>query len=90
MNWRRGLLLAGIHLAVAGTLMVWLESEYWPHIRSEAVRQRPVETEQMGPDGEMTISFNPCEELVSAKFPLFHAAISAAQLLDCEALLGSV
>ncbi len=30
------------------------------------------------------------DELVSAKFPLSHAAISAAQLLDCEALLCSV
>jgi glucose-1-phosphate cytidylyltransferase len=29
-------------------------------------------------------------DLVSAKFPLSHAAISAAQLLDCEALLCSV
>jgi len=28
--------------------------------------------------------------LVSAKFPLSHAAISAPQLLDCEALLASL
>ena len=26
MNWRRGLLLAGIHLVVAGTLIVWMEA----------------------------------------------------------------
>jgi hypothetical protein len=29
-------------------------------------------------------------ELDSAKFPLSHAAISAPQLLDCEALLASL
>ena len=32
----------------------------------------------------------PNSELVSAKFPLSHAAISAPQLLNCEALFGSV
>jgi hypothetical protein len=30
------------------------------------------------------------QELVSAKFSLSHAAISAPQLLDCEALLASL
>jgi hypothetical protein len=29
MNWRRGLLLAGIHLAMGGTLVVWQEVRDW-------------------------------------------------------------
>jgi hypothetical protein len=62
MNWRRGLLLAGIHLTVAGTLLVWVESGYWRYIRSEPIRNRPAEIETTGPDGEETISFNPCDE----------------------------
>jgi hypothetical protein len=31
-----------------------------------------------------------CNLLISAKFSLSHAAISAPQLLDCEALLASL
>jgi hypothetical protein len=62
MNWRRGLLLAGINLAVTGSLLVWVESEYWRYIPSKPVLQRPVETETMGPDGEITISFHICDE----------------------------
>ena len=39
----------------------------------------------------VTVAFFPDNyELVSAKFPLSHAAISAPQLLDCEALLASL
>jgi len=34
--------------------------------------------------------FNASLKLVSAKFSLSHAAISAPQLLDCEALLASL
>jgi hypothetical protein len=35
MNWRRGLLLAGIHLAVAGTLIFWQESQNWQSLHGE-------------------------------------------------------
>ena len=62
MNWRRGLLLAGIHLAVTGSLLVWQETWYWRYIPSKPVLQRPVETETIGPDGEITISFHICDE----------------------------
>ncbi|MFZ1085402.1 MAG: hypothetical protein WAN35_10585 [Terracidiphilus sp.] len=31
MNWRRGLLLAGVHLAVAGSLIAWQEVQTWQH-----------------------------------------------------------
>ena len=32
MNWRRGLLFATIHLAIAASLLVWEESLFWPYI----------------------------------------------------------
>jgi len=56
------LLLAGIQLAVAGSLLVWVESGYWRYIHSKPVLKQPVETETTGPDGEMTISINLCDE----------------------------
>jgi len=62
MNWRRGLLLAGIHFAVAASLSVWMEWGYWPQIRSEMVRQRPVVTEQMSAEEAEELSFFPCDE----------------------------
>lgn len=62
MNWRLGLLLTGIHLAVTGSLMVWQETRAWRYFPSKPVLQQPVETETMGPDGEITVSFKFCAE----------------------------
>jgi hypothetical protein len=62
MNWRRGLLLAGIHLAVTGSLMVWQESRAWRYFPSKPVLQQPADTETVGPDGEITVSFKFCAE----------------------------
>jgi hypothetical protein len=59
MNWRRGLLLAGIHLAVAGTLMVWLEVETAQHRKShvsDSTKTVQMEATQEGG----TVSFSPC------------------------------
>jgi len=42
-----------------------------------------------GDNGVVANLHNHTYELVSAKFSLSHAAISAPQLLDCEALFGS-
>jgi hypothetical protein len=57
MNWRRGLLLAGIHLLVAVPLSVWIEWPYWPWIRSNAAELTTAEKEQIKEYGEL---FNPC------------------------------
>lgn len=38
MNWRRGLLMAGIHLVIATGSFVHDEVNYWPLIRSTALR----------------------------------------------------
>ena len=57
MNWRRGILLAGINLAVALGLMVWLERPYWPWIRSRPAEATAAETDQIEQYGDL---FNPC------------------------------
>ena len=35
VQWRRGLVLAGIHLAVCGPLIVWEEAGRWDWVRSQ-------------------------------------------------------
>lgn len=57
MNWRRGILLAGIHLFVAGSVLVWNESRFWQYIRTD--RNRPVLLPN--PDPAMGQYANPCE-----------------------------
>lgn len=61
MNWRRGLLLAGIHLVVAGTLVTWQESRLW-HQERGAVDSLLVPTVHaaMWQEGEQTVPFDPC------------------------------
>ncbi len=63
MNWRRGLLLAGIHLAVAATLIVWQEVEAGQRYKSsKGYRERAVQLEarQKALQDEQTVSFDPC------------------------------
>ena len=57
MNWRRGILLAGINLAVAAPLMIWFEAGYWPLIRTNVNTLTDLEKEQIKEDG---YPFNPC------------------------------
>jgi len=57
MNWRRGLLLAGIHLAVAAPLMILQETGYWAFIRTNVNALTDLEKEQTKEDG---FPFNPC------------------------------
>ena len=59
MRWQRGLVLAGIHLAVCVPLILWEESRIWDYVRSqENWRPHPAPVVQPG-DGE-TVGFNPC------------------------------
>jgi hypothetical protein len=63
MNWRRGLLLAGIHLVVAGTLLAWQESEVWHLLRSERVQPSAARLElAVFQEEEQIVNFNPCDE----------------------------
>jgi hypothetical protein len=60
MNWRRGLLLAGIHLAVAVPLIIWQEARDWPYLHTEwKPAQRPV-LPPPAPQEDGTVTFSPC------------------------------
>jgi len=63
MNWRRGLLLAGIHLAVALSLLAWEVSGSWRHIKSGQLV--PLSTNMRlvaWQEGDLTVTFNPCAD----------------------------
>ncbi|UWZ83538.1 hypothetical protein [Occallatibacter riparius] len=59
MNWRRGLLLAAIHLAVAIPCVVWEESHIWQWLRErESIPVTPPPVVQ--PSDGNTVYFSPC------------------------------
>ena len=63
MNWRRGFLLAGIHLVVAVGLLTWDESFYWRSLTSEQLVTRPARLQLSALQvEEQTITFNPCAD----------------------------
>lgn len=60
MNWRRGLLLAGIHLVVAGTLIVWVEAPIWKYLRSDTEPAPAMVLKNViWQEGEQTVTFSP-------------------------------
>jgi hypothetical protein len=62
MNWRRGLLLAAIHVGVVGSLLAWQESESWRYLKSEQPEPSPVRLELAAFQEEQTVTFNPCAD----------------------------
>ena len=69
VQWRRGLALAGIHLAICVPLIVWEEASTWDWVRSQENLQ-PLELARPVPppppdavkpvDAGETVSFSPC------------------------------
>jgi hypothetical protein len=62
MNWRRGVVLAAIHLVVAALVIVRTEANYWPAIRSERVRVPVVVPPTATAEEMMEANFYPCDE----------------------------
>lgn len=71
VQWRRGLLLAGIHLAICGPLIVWEEANSWDWVRSQENRPpialphpippAPPDDGKPTNEGEtVTFSYSPC------------------------------
>lgn len=58
-QWRRGLMLAGIHLAICVPLIVWEESRIWDWARSQE-NWRPDPPQVVQPEDGETVSFSPC------------------------------
>jgi hypothetical protein len=59
MNWRRGVLLAGIHLAVAGSLMAWQGVRERSYLISSKPQPKTGTHGMVGQD-EQTLQFDPC------------------------------
>jgi hypothetical protein len=62
MNWRRGVVLAAVHLAMAALVIVRTEADYWPDIRSERVRVPVVLPPSATTEEAMEANFYPCDE----------------------------
>src|ERR1035437_10963908 len=65
MNWRRGLLLAGIHPGIAVPLIVWLAANDAAYVRDHSIsQQRLIDAPSltMGQKGK-TISVGPCRTI---------------------------
>jgi hypothetical protein len=69
IQWRRGLVLAGVHLAVCVPLIVWAQASKWDWVRSQEnlptlelerpVPPPPPDVVKPAVEGE-TVSFSPC------------------------------
>jgi len=59
MNWRRGFLFAGIHLAIAVAMFVWNEAGYWHMFRSATQPSRSI-LQLAALQEDMTVEFSPC------------------------------
>jgi len=62
MNWRRGVALASIHLAMAALVIFRTEAGYWPAIRSERVRVAVALPPSATAAELMESNFHPCDE----------------------------
>jgi hypothetical protein len=82
MNWRRGVALAAIHLAVAALVIVRTEADYWPAIRSERVRVPVVEPPSATASDLMEANFYPCDEggIIDRTFSPGEIVIGAANM----------
>ena len=82
MNWRRGVVLAAIHLTVAAVVIVRTETDYWPNIRSERVRVPVVIPPSATAEEAAFANFFPCDEggVIDRAFAPREMAISAANM----------
>jgi hypothetical protein len=60
MNWRRGLLLAGIQLVIAGTLIAYQEVDYWRHESGSSVTHSAARIQLADWQESDTVTFDPC------------------------------
>lgn len=60
MNWRRGLLLAGIHFVVAAVSFIQVEANTWQWIRSSLTRSASAHVQLVAFQEEQMLS-NPCD-----------------------------
>jgi hypothetical protein len=74
-EWRRGLLLAGIHLAVATAMMVWDEASAWQHLTAVGASTQ-LHLRAAAWQEELSFQFNPCTRDVFDAEPSMPAMIA--------------
>ena len=82
MNWRRGVVLAAIHLTVAAVVIVRTEAAYWPNIRSERVRVPFVIPPSATAEEAAFANFFPCDEggIIDRPAPPGEIVVGAANM----------
>ena len=79
MQWKRGFLLAGIHLAVVVAMFVQEESAVWPMIKANTDRTSVLRLAAWQEDG--TVPFNPCDGgIVDGPMPTEEKIVGFANL----------
>lgn len=61
MNWRRGLLLAGINLAIVTPQIVWQEAIFWRYTGASNSVRSAIDSESPSFEEVITFSLGPCE-----------------------------
>jgi hypothetical protein len=67
-QWRRGLVLVGIHLAICVPLILWEEARAWDYVRSQE-NWRPDPAPAVQPEDGETVGFNPCAMWYATSLP---------------------
>ncbi|HEY2467846.1 MAG TPA: hypothetical protein VGI45_08390 [Terracidiphilus sp.] len=60
MNWRRGLLLAGVNLAIVVPVLVWKEARFWPTTGTDTSSRLGAHFESVLFQEEMALDLDPC------------------------------
>lgn len=91
MNWRRGVVLAGIHLAVAVALLSWEEAESWRYFTAQ-VPERAQPRLVAWQEEPSQVQFDPClgEGVVDGPFPPQSYIVSAANVPAMQVTGGHV
>ena len=60
MNWRRGLVLAGINLAISVPGFVWQEARFWPYTNTDVTKTHSARVEYVVFQEEVPVPLDPC------------------------------
>jgi hypothetical protein len=87
MQWRRGLLLAGIHVVVAAATLVQQDAEVWPFVKADMARNALLR--QAAWQDEQTVDFlSSCDAGIFDLFPTSQGDITQSANLPVVLLTG--
>lgn len=81
MKWRRGLLLAAIHLSIAVPVIVQQSVQDWPRAARSSGPDAGARIERVGWQESQTVGFDPCNGgLIDGEIPPMELAVAAGNL----------